>query len=119
MDYGRLGTSGLIVSKIGLGTNNFGGRIDLTRTRAVIDRAIDQGITFFDTADVYGGAQSPDMKKGYGIAEETVGRGLQRSGCRELRADLDGSAVQLDTEVLERLDRIWPGLGEAPQLYAS
>ena len=33
--------------------------------------------------------------------------------------DLDGSAVQLDTEVLERLDRIWPGLGEAPQLYAS
>lgn len=44
----------MIVSKIGLGTNNFGGRIDLERTRAVIDRAIDKGITLFDTADVYG-----------------------------------------------------------------
>lgn len=54
MEYGRLGNSGLIVSRIGLGTNNFGGRIDLERTRAVIDRAIDKGITLFDTADVYG-----------------------------------------------------------------
>jgi hypothetical protein len=36
----------------------------------------------------------------------------------ELRADLDGLAVRLDTEVLERLDRIWPGPGEAPQSYA-
>jgi aryl-alcohol dehydrogenase-like predicted oxidoreductase len=119
MSYGHLGRSGLLVSWIGLGTMNFGCTVDEPESFAVMDAAVDAGITFFDTADVYGGAQSPDMKKGYGIAEETVGRGLQRSGCRELRADLDGSAVQLDTEVLERLDRIWPGLGEAPQLYAS
>jgi diketogulonate reductase-like aldo/keto reductase len=39
-----------------------------------MDAAIDAGINFFDTADVYGGPQSPDMKNGYGIAEETVGR---------------------------------------------
>jgi hypothetical protein len=58
--------------------------------------------------DVYGGPQSPDMKKGYGIAEETVGRWLQRSG----------TAVQLDTAVTEQLDRIWPGPGEAPKAYA-
>jgi aryl-alcohol dehydrogenase-like predicted oxidoreductase len=58
VDYGRLGSSGLVVSKIGLGTNNFGGRIDLQQTRTVIDRAIDQGITLFDTADVYGAGES-------------------------------------------------------------
>ena len=48
-----------------------------------MDAAIDAGINFFDTADVYGGPQSPDMKKGYGVAEETVGRWLQRSGHRD------------------------------------
>jgi aryl-alcohol dehydrogenase-like predicted oxidoreductase len=45
--------------------------------------AIDAGINFFDTANVYGGPQSPDMKQGYGIAEETVGRWLRRSGHRD------------------------------------
>ena len=48
-----------------------------------MDAAIDAGINFFDTADVYGGPQSPDMAKGYGISEETVGRWLQRSGHRD------------------------------------
>jgi aryl-alcohol dehydrogenase-like predicted oxidoreductase len=60
VQYGRLGSSGLVVSKIGLGTNNFGGRIDLDRTRTVIDRALDQGITLFDTADVYGMGKSEE-----------------------------------------------------------
>jgi aryl-alcohol dehydrogenase-like predicted oxidoreductase len=58
MDYRRLGNSGLLVSTVGLGTNNFGGRSDLEQTRAVIHRALDQGITLFDTADVYGGGKS-------------------------------------------------------------
>ena len=49
-----LGRSGLRVSAIGLGCNNFGGRIDLEATRAVIHKALDLGITLFDTADVYG-----------------------------------------------------------------
>ena len=48
-----------------------------------MDAAIDAGINFFDTADVYGGPQSPDMAKGYGISEETIGRWLQRSGHRD------------------------------------
>ena len=48
-----------------------------------MDAAIDAGINFFDTADVYGGPQSPDMAKGYGVSEETVGRWLQRSGRRD------------------------------------
>jgi aryl-alcohol dehydrogenase-like predicted oxidoreductase len=49
-----LGDSGLVVSRVGLGCNNFGGRLDLERTRAVVDAAIDAGVNFFDTADVYG-----------------------------------------------------------------
>lgn len=49
-----LGRSGLKVSLVGLGCNNFGGRIGLEASRAVIDKAIDLGITLFDTADVYG-----------------------------------------------------------------
>ena len=54
MEYRNLGTSGLRVSTVGLGCNNFGMRLDLEGTRAVVDRAIDKGITLFDTADIYG-----------------------------------------------------------------
>ncbi|RDI74562.1 putative oxidoreductases (related to aryl-alcohol dehydrogenases) [Gaiella occulta] len=50
----RLGSSDLDVSRVGLGCNNFGRRIDLARTREVVDAAVDAGITFFDTADIYG-----------------------------------------------------------------
>jgi aryl-alcohol dehydrogenase-like predicted oxidoreductase len=50
----RLGRSGLEVSVVGLGCNNFGGRIDKERSREVVDAALDAGITFFDTADIYG-----------------------------------------------------------------
>ncbi|HJU48897.1 MAG TPA: aldo/keto reductase [Gaiellaceae bacterium] len=58
METRRLGTSDLEVSVIGLGCNNFGGRIDLDRTRAVVDAALDAGVTFFDTADIYGESRS-------------------------------------------------------------
>src|SRR5882724_2191613 len=54
MRYRTLGDSGLLVSVVGLGCNNFGGRLDNERTRAVVDAAIDEGITLFDTADMYG-----------------------------------------------------------------
>ena len=77
------GPSGLLVGRIGLGTMNFGYIVDEPSSFSLMDAAIDEGINFFDTADVYGGPQSPDMKKGYGIAEETVGRWLQRSGHRD------------------------------------
>ena len=50
----QLGRSGLRVSRVGLGCNNFGGRLNLEGSRAVIHAALDAGITFFDTADVYG-----------------------------------------------------------------
>ena len=54
MEIRNLGASGLRVSAIGLGCNNFGGRIDLEATRKVIHKALDLGITLFDTADTYG-----------------------------------------------------------------
>jgi aryl-alcohol dehydrogenase-like predicted oxidoreductase len=55
MRYRPLGNSGLMVSVVGLGTNNVGRRLDLDATRAVVDAAIDEGITLIDTADTYGG----------------------------------------------------------------
>ena len=61
MDYRRMGTSGLKVSEIGLGCNNFGMRIDQAATTAVVNAAIEAGITLFDTADIYGGTQSEVM----------------------------------------------------------
>ncbi len=54
MEFRNLGASGLQVSAIGLGCNNFGGRIDQEATRKVIHTALDLGITLFDTADTYG-----------------------------------------------------------------
>ncbi len=55
MKQRNLGSSGLLVSLVGLGCNNFGGRIDLEASRKVVHKALDLGITLFDTADVYGG----------------------------------------------------------------
>jgi aryl-alcohol dehydrogenase-like predicted oxidoreductase len=54
MEHRLLGSSDLLVSVVGLGCNNFGGRIDLAASRAVIEAALDEGITLFDTADIYG-----------------------------------------------------------------
>jgi aryl-alcohol dehydrogenase-like predicted oxidoreductase len=58
MRYRRLGDSGLVVSVVGLGCNNFGRRIDLDATRAVVDAAIEEGVTLFDTADIYGESET-------------------------------------------------------------
>jgi aryl-alcohol dehydrogenase-like predicted oxidoreductase len=54
MRFRRLGDSGLTVSVVGIGCNNFGRRIDLEATRAVVHAALDAGVTLFDTADIYG-----------------------------------------------------------------
>lgn len=68
----NLGRSGLAVSAVGLGCNNFGGRSDFAATRTVVHKALDVGITFFDTSDTYGDN---------GASEEFLGRLL--SGQRE------------------------------------
>jgi aryl-alcohol dehydrogenase-like predicted oxidoreductase len=68
MRYRALGSSGLVVSVAGLGCNNFGRRLNVEATRAVVDAAIDSGITLLDTADIYGGA---------GRSEEILGEVLE------------------------------------------
>jgi aryl-alcohol dehydrogenase-like predicted oxidoreductase len=54
MTYRRLGDSGLVVSVVGIGCNNFGRKLDADGTREVVDAALDAGINLFDTADIYG-----------------------------------------------------------------
>jgi aryl-alcohol dehydrogenase-like predicted oxidoreductase len=61
----------------------FGFTADESASAAIMDTAIEAGINFFDTADVYGGPQSPDMAKGYGVSEEIIGRWLKRTGRRD------------------------------------
>jgi aryl-alcohol dehydrogenase-like predicted oxidoreductase len=63
-----LGDGGPEVSVVGLGCNNFGGRVDLEGTRAVVDAALDEGVTLFDTADIYGNG---------GGSEELLGQALE------------------------------------------
>jgi aryl-alcohol dehydrogenase-like predicted oxidoreductase len=57
MRFRQLGRSGLVVSVVGLGCNNFGRRIGLEETRSVVRAALDAGVTLFDTADIYGGSE--------------------------------------------------------------
>ena len=64
----RLGDSGLEVSVVGLGCNNFGRRLGLEGTAAVLEAALDAGITFFDTADIYGGAGASEALMGEALA---------------------------------------------------
>jgi aryl-alcohol dehydrogenase-like predicted oxidoreductase len=54
MDFRRLGNSGLVVSVVGLGTNNLGMKLDMDGSREVVHAALDEGITLFDSADSYG-----------------------------------------------------------------
>jgi aryl-alcohol dehydrogenase-like predicted oxidoreductase len=68
MRYRTLGKSGLMVSVVGLGANNFGRRTTVDETRAVVDAALEAGITFIDTADVYGNR---------GGSEEHLGKSLE------------------------------------------
>ncbi|SDY76634.1 Predicted oxidoreductase [Micromonospora pattaloongensis] len=69
MTYRRLGDSGLVVSVVGIGCNNFGRKLDADGTRAVVDAALEVGINFFDTADIYGEPQ--------GGSEEQLGAALK------------------------------------------
>ena len=61
MRYRSLGNSGLVVSVAGLGGNNFGRRLDVDATRAVVDAALDAGITLLDTAESYGAGRSEEF----------------------------------------------------------
>jgi len=79
-----LGANGPEVTVVGLGTNNFGPRIDFEQTRAVIDAALDAGITLFDTADIYG----------QGTSEDFIGRALEGRRDRVLIATKFGKPME-------------------------
>jgi aryl-alcohol dehydrogenase-like predicted oxidoreductase len=78
-----LGDGGPEVSVVGLGTNNFGGRIDYEQSLAVLDAALDAGVTLIDTADIYG----------QGASEEFIGRALEGRRDRVLIATKFGSEM--------------------------
>jgi aryl-alcohol dehydrogenase-like predicted oxidoreductase len=69
MEYRNLGNSGLIVSAVGLGCNNIGRQVDQAGTNAIVAKCLELGMTFFDTADVYGAER--------GRSEEYLGRALK------------------------------------------
>ena len=76
MDYTHLGRSGLSVSRLVLGTMNFGPVTEEAEAHRIMDRAIEHGINFFDTANVYG------WKQGEGITEQIIGRWFAQGGER-------------------------------------
>ena len=67
MEYRNLGRAGVKVSAIGIGCNQFGGKVDQAGTKAIVERALELGINFFDTADVYS----------RGVSEEFLGSALE------------------------------------------
>ncbi|MGH3901253.1 MAG: aldo/keto reductase [Pseudonocardiaceae bacterium] len=114
MRYHQLGESGLTVSVIGLGGNNFGGRIGLEETRGVVDAAIDCGVTLVDTADIYGNRGGSEellgqvlagrredvvlaTKFGMDMGEGTVARGSRKY----IRRAVEASLRRLQTDYID------------------
>jgi aryl-alcohol dehydrogenase-like predicted oxidoreductase len=101
-----LGESDLIVSGVGLGCNNFGGRIDLERAREVVDAALDADITFFDTADIYGNRGGSERFLGEllrGRRERVV---LATKFGMDMGEGPNGSAEYLRRAIRASLDRL-------------
>ncbi len=96
MQYTHLGRSGVEVSKLCLGTMNFGPYTEEKDSHKIMNKAIDLGINFFDTANVYG------WDKGKGLTEEIVGRWLKKSGKRD--------KIVLATKVYGKMGE-WPNEG--------
>jgi aryl-alcohol dehydrogenase-like predicted oxidoreductase len=67
MQYRQLGSSGLTVSVVGLGANQFGGRLNQEQTTAVVNAAVDAGITHIDTAELYGGGGKSEQLLGVAL----------------------------------------------------
>ena len=110
----RLGREGPEVSAVGLGCNNFGMRVDLEGTRAVVDAALDAGVTLFDTADIYGNKGGSETFLGEvleGRRERVVlatkfggdmGDGTEARGSRAyIHKAIDASLQRLRTEVVD------------------
>lgn len=112
MDYRKLGRLGLRVSPLCLGTMNFGWEPRGTSEQdafAIMDRALEQGINFFDTANVYGWRGDDQERRGEGITEQIVGRWLAQGGGRR-------DKVVLATKVFGPMGP-WPNEGRLSALH--
>jgi NDP-hexose 2,3-enoyl reductase len=94
MEYTNLGRTGLLVSRLCLGTMNFGPKTSESDSHAIMDRALGHGINFFDTANVYG------WKTGEGVTEQIIGRWIGQGGGRR-------DKVVLATKVFGKMSD-WP-----------
>jgi aryl-alcohol dehydrogenase-like predicted oxidoreductase len=103
MQYNRLGRTGLQVSRLCLGTMNFGPHTSEADSFQIMDRALELGVNFFDTANVYG------WKKGEGVTEHIVGRWFAQGGKRRER-------VVLATKVYGRMGD-WPNESRLSALH--
>jgi aryl-alcohol dehydrogenase-like predicted oxidoreductase len=115
VEYRNLGKSGLKVSTVGLGCNNFGMRIDAEAARAVVARALDEGITLFDTADIYGGRGASEEALGKALGDQRhnvivatkfgmpFGKGpyLRGGSRRYVCASIEGSLKRLKTDYID------------------
>ena len=134
MHYRQLGRSGLTVSVVGLGCNNFGGsstsiagaiaaygQMDLTATRAVVDAAFDAGITLFDTADLYGNGGSETFlgqilkeRRQKVVIATKWGAGLQHrpdiawGSRRYIRQACEASLSRLSSDYIDLYQMHWP-----------
>ncbi len=111
MELVDLGESGLRVSRVGLGCNNFGGRLGLDATRAVVDAALDAGVSFLDTAEIYGNGGGSERLLGEvleGRRDEVVlatkfawepGDGL--ASPEAIRRSIEGSLERLRTDYVD------------------
>ena len=125
MEMRRLGNSGLLVSAVGLGCNNFGGRIDTAATRQVVHKAFDLGITLFDTADIYGnkggsetamgevlGARRKDIVLATKYAKPMDDSGRMRGASRRyIVAALEASLRRLKTDWIDLYQQHEPDPG--------
>ena len=116
MEQRNLGKSGLRVSVVGLGCNNFGGRIDLDATTKVVHKALDLGVTFFDESDTYGDPRGSsetclgqilgDRRKDIVLATkfarpmDVAGR-LQGASRRYIMAEVETSLKRLKTDWID------------------
>lgn len=114
MNYRQLGNAGLMVSEIGLGTNQFGGKVDLKTTKEIIRAAVEAGINLIDTADVYQDGRSEEFigKAVSGIRDQVliatkvhypVGEGPNQRGSsrQHIMEGVEASLRRLNVDVID------------------
>jgi aryl-alcohol dehydrogenase-like predicted oxidoreductase len=125
LEQRNLGRSGLLVSVVGLGCNNFGGRIDFETTKKVVHKALDLGITFFDEADTYGDPRGSsetylgeilgDRRKDIVLATkfarpmDAAGR-MQGASRHYIMAEIEASLRRLKTDWIDLYQQHQPDL---------